>query len=57
MPASLVTPLAHRAWRSYKFAAFCFFWGVSEVGLPLMGDAAVHTAASARVTTAFELNF
>ena len=33
-----------------------FFW-VSKVGLPLMGDTAVHTAVWARVTTAFELNF
>ena len=30
---------------------------VSKVGLPLMGDTAMHTVAWARVTTAFELNF
>ena len=35
---------ARRAWRSYKFGGFCFFFGVSKVGLPLMGDTAVHTA-------------
>ena len=30
---------------------------MSQVGLPLMGDTAVHTAVWARVITAFELNF
>ena len=25
---ALITPPARRAWRSYKFAAFCFFLGV-----------------------------
>ena len=55
----IFTPPARRAWRSYKFGGFCFFifFWVSKVGLPLMGDTAVHTAVWARVTTAFELNF
>ena len=30
---------------------------MSKVGLPLMGDTAVHTAIWARVITAFKLNF
>ena len=55
----IITPPARRAWRSYKFGGFCFifFFGCRKVGLPLMGDTAVHTAVWARVTTAFELNF
>ena len=72
MPAaSLVTPPARRAWRSYKFAPFlfllrlpvgrggvinsprfCFFFPVSKVGAPLMGDTAVHS-----LSHDFKLNF
>ena len=44
----VITPPAHRAWWSYKFVEFCFFlfFGVSKVGLPLMGDTAVHNLVS-----------
>ena len=40
----LITPPARRAWWSYKFASLeffvFFFFSVSKVGLPLMGDTA-----------------
>ena len=37
----IFTPPARRAWRSIKFAPFLFyFFPVSKVGLPLMGDTA-----------------
>ena len=41
----LVTPLARRAWRSYKFAwlRFSVLFSVSQVGLPLIGVTAVHS--------------
>ena len=39
---TLLTPPAHRVWRSFKFAPFLFFFSVSKVGLPLMGDTAVQ---------------
>ena len=38
----LVTPPTRRVWRSFKFAPFLFFFPVSKVGLPLMGDTAVQ---------------
>ena len=37
----VVTPPARRAWRSIKFAPVLFyFFSVSKVGQPLMGDTA-----------------
>ena len=43
----IITSPARRAWRSYKFASldfsvffFLFFFSVSKVGQPLMGDTA-----------------
>ena len=49
---------ARRAWRSYKFASLSVsVFSVSQVGLALMGDTAVHNAVWAHVTMAFELNF
>ena len=48
----LITPPARRAWRSYKFAPFLFFFPVSKVGAPLMGDTAVHS-----LSHDFKLNF
>ena len=48
----LITPPARRAWRSYKFAPFLFFFSVSKVGAPLMGDTAVHS-----LSHDFKLNF
>ena len=37
----LFTPPARRAWRSFKFAPFLFFFSsMSKVGPPLMGDTA-----------------
>ena len=40
-----ITPPARTTWRSYKFTAFCFFFWVSKVGLPLMGYTAVWRPA------------
>ena len=31
----IITPPARRAWRSYKFAPFLFFFPVSKVGAPI----------------------
>ena len=38
----VITPPTRRVWRSFKFAPFLFFFPVSKVGLPLMGDTAVQ---------------
>ena len=56
----LVTPPTRRVWRSFKFAPFLFFFPVSKVGLPLMGDTAVQDVqvhVQAHVNTTFKLNF
>ena len=40
---SVITPPTRRVWRSFKFVPFLFyFFPVSKVGLPLMGDTAVQ---------------
>ena len=52
----LFTPPARSAWRSYKFASLDFsgvFFSVSQVGLPLMGDTAVHCCLSHDFWTQF----
>ena len=50
---NVITPPARRARRSYKFAPFLFFFfPVSKVGAPLMGDTAVHS-----LSHDFKLNF
>ena len=40
--SEIITPPTRRVWRSFKFAPFLFFFPVSKVGLPLMGDTAVQ---------------
>ena len=58
----IITPPTRRVWRSFKFAPFLFFFPVSKVGLPLMGDTAVQYTERylrfwAHINTTFKLNF
>ena len=49
----LITPPARRAWRSFKFAPFLFFFSVSEVGAALTGDTAEHCRFEPNIQSQF----